>query len=116
MVAMQRHVQGSWQKRACKAFGKPGPCTTQVVTLEEEWGDWLQGERQADAAVAHFIEAGAATKAVEAALEACAFARAAGQALYAWRLDALCSKSQSDPLPRFGLICKALADADWRSQ
>lgn len=46
--------------------------------LEERWGDWLVAQRQMDAAVAHFIEAGAALKAIEAALAARQFAKAAG--------------------------------------
>ena len=29
-----------------------------VVKLEEEWGDWLVHQKQLDAAINHFIEAG----------------------------------------------------------
>ena len=29
-----------------------------VVRLEEEWGDYLVGQKQLDAAINHFIEAG----------------------------------------------------------
>ena len=54
------------------------PLRLQVVLLEEEWGDWLAGQRQMDAAVNHFIEAGAAVKAIEAALAARQFPKAAG--------------------------------------
>lgn len=46
--------------------------------LEEEWGDWLAAQRQMDAAVNHFIEAGVATKAIDAALAAGQFPKAAG--------------------------------------
>ncbi len=46
--------------------------------LEERWGDWLASQRQMDAAVNHFIEAGVAVKAIEAALEARQFPKAAG--------------------------------------
>lgn len=42
----------------------------QVVPLEEEWGDWLMSQHQVDAAINHFIEAGCSMKAVEAALAA----------------------------------------------
>ncbi|KAI8469208.1 MAG: intraflagellar protein IFT172 [Monoraphidium minutum] len=55
-----------------------GAAPAQVVALEEEWGDWLAGQRQMDAAIHHFIEAGAAGKAVEAALAARQFPKAAG--------------------------------------
>jgi intraflagellar transport protein 172 len=49
-----------------------------VITLEEEWGEWLAGQGQLDAAVNHFIEAGAAVKALEAALADRQCAKAAG--------------------------------------
>mmetsp|Transcript_43192 Transcript_43192/g.92156 ORF Transcript_43192/g.92156 Transcript_43192/m.92156 type:complete len:1765 (-) Transcript_43192:92-5386(-) len=41
-----------------------------VVQLEEEWGDWLVSQRQVDAAINHYIEAGASTKAIDAAMSA----------------------------------------------
>jgi len=41
-----------------------------VVQLEEEWGDWLVSQRQVDAAINHYIEAGASTKAIDAAMTA----------------------------------------------
>jgi intraflagellar transport protein 172 len=41
---------------------------TNVITLEEEWGDWLASQKQMDAAINHFIEAGCTVKAIEAAL------------------------------------------------
>ncbi|RUS80517.1 hypothetical protein EGW08_011738 [Elysia chlorotica] len=40
----------------------------EVVKLEEEFGDYLVSQKQLDAAINHFIEAGATTKAVEAAI------------------------------------------------
>lgn len=49
-----------------------------VVELEEEWGDWLMAGKQTDAAVNHFIEAGQSLKAVEAAIRARQFGKAAG--------------------------------------
>ncbi|XP_031636976.1 intraflagellar transport protein 172 homolog isoform X2 [Contarinia nasturtii] len=42
----------------------------EVTTLEEEWGDWLVSRRQADASISHYIEAGATSKALEAAVNA----------------------------------------------
>jgi intraflagellar transport protein 172 len=49
-----------------------------VVGLEEAWGDWLAGQRQHDAAVHHYIEAGATIKALEAAMGARQLAQATG--------------------------------------
>lgn len=42
----------------------------QVVELEEEWGDSLVENKQADAAISHYIEAGCTKKALEAAVNA----------------------------------------------
>ncbi|KIZ07625.1 Intraflagellar transport protein [Monoraphidium neglectum] len=55
-----------------------GAAPAQVIVLEEEWGDWLASQRQMDAAINHFIEAGVAAKAIEAALAARQFPKAAG--------------------------------------
>ncbi|PAA52772.1 hypothetical protein BOX15_Mlig006435g1 [Macrostomum lignano] len=41
---------------------------SEVVRLEEEWGNYLAMQKQMDAAVQHFIEAGVYTKAVDAAI------------------------------------------------
>ncbi len=49
----------------------------EVVPLEEEWGDWLMSQHQVDAAINHFIEAGCSMKAVEAALAARQWQKAA---------------------------------------
>lgn len=40
----------------------------QVMSLEEDWGDYLVSQKQVDMAVAHYIEAGQDTKAIEAAI------------------------------------------------
>ena len=64
----------------------------QVTRLEEEWGDWLLAERRApEAAVAHFVEAGRGAKAVEAALAARQFGKAAGEW---WAPRAVCRVCQ----------------------
>lgn len=42
----------------------------QMIRLEEEWGDWLVAQKQTDAAIAHFIEAGVFKKAIDAAITA----------------------------------------------
>ena len=49
----------------------------EVVALEEEWGDWLMSQHQVDAAINHLIEAGCSLKAVEAALAARQWQKAA---------------------------------------
>ena len=43
---------------------------TEVVQLEEEWGDQLAGNKQLDAAINHYIEAGRTVKALDAAISA----------------------------------------------
>jgi intraflagellar transport protein 172 len=40
------------------------------VHLEEQWGDHLAANRQLDAAISHYIEAGKTLKALEAAVGA----------------------------------------------
>ncbi|XP_060552918.1 intraflagellar transport protein 172 homolog [Ruditapes philippinarum] len=47
-----------------------------VVKLEEEWGDYLVTQKQLDAAINHFIEAGAISKAVDAAINSRQWAKA----------------------------------------
>lgn len=51
---------------------------TSVITLEEEWGDYLSSQKQMDAAINHYIEAGCTIKAVEAAIADRQCAKAAG--------------------------------------
>ena len=43
---------------------------SEVVTLEEEWGDHLVDNKQLDAAINHYIEAGRTLKALESATNA----------------------------------------------
>lgn len=42
----------------------------EVVSLEEEWGDYLVQTKQLDAAINHYIEAGQTVKALDAAIGA----------------------------------------------
>ena len=49
----------------------------QVTATEEAWGDHLCAQQQTDAAINHYIEAGATGKAVEAAIAARQWAKAA---------------------------------------
>ncbi|GAB1607105.1 transport 172 homolog [Argonauta hians] len=39
-----------------------------VVSLEEQWGDYLVSQKHMDAAINHFIEAGCTTKAIDSAI------------------------------------------------
>jgi intraflagellar transport protein 172 len=48
----------------------------QVVKLEENWGDYLSSQKQYDAAISHFIEAGKSVKAVDSAINAKQWKRA----------------------------------------
>jgi intraflagellar transport protein 172 len=41
-----------------------------VVALEENWGDYLVAHKQLDAAINHYIEAGKTVKALDAAVGA----------------------------------------------
>eukprot|EP00048_Salpingoeca_helianthica_P023440 m.24360 g.24360 ORF g.24360 m.24360 type:complete len:1745 (-) comp8673_c1_seq1:35-5269(-) len=50
---------------------------TQVVPLEEEWADFLVSQKQMDAAINHYIEAGCSLKAIEAAVSSRQWAKAA---------------------------------------
>ncbi|XP_015754892.1 PREDICTED: intraflagellar transport protein 172 homolog [Acropora digitifera] len=42
----------------------------EVVKLEEAWGDYLVSQKQLDAAINHYIEAGCSIKAIETAIQA----------------------------------------------
>lgn len=48
----------------------------EVQEIEEDWGDWLMHQRQTDAAINHYIEAGTYEKAMQAATEACQWSKA----------------------------------------
>ena len=48
-----------------------------VVELERSWGEWLVQHKQVDAAINHFIEAGAHLQAINAALDSRQFSKAA---------------------------------------
>jgi intraflagellar transport protein 172 len=43
---------------------------TEVVHLEEQWGDHLVANKQLDSSISHYIEAGKTLKALEAAMGA----------------------------------------------
>ena len=64
--ALKAYCEGRAYQRATDLCRKE--FSSDVVRPEEEWGDWLVKQRQSDSAVNHFIEAGQARKAIEAAL------------------------------------------------
>lgn len=66
--AMDAYRKGHAYRQAIELAKQAHPAL--VVTLEEEWGDWLVSQRQVDAAINHYIEAGASTKAIDAAMSA----------------------------------------------
>jgi intraflagellar transport protein 172 len=73
------HVQHGVCRKAVELARVISPAS--VITLEEEWGDWLSSQKQMDAAINHFIEAGSTLKAIEAAIAARQFTKAAGAGL-----------------------------------
>ncbi|KAI9351150.1 hypothetical protein DFJ73DRAFT_789886 [Zopfochytrium polystomum] len=50
----------------------------EVLALEEQWGDHLVAQKQMDAAINHYIEAGKSVKAIEAAIAAKQWKKAVG--------------------------------------
>mmetsp|Transcript_26671 Transcript_26671/g.67756 ORF Transcript_26671/g.67756 Transcript_26671/m.67756 type:complete len:1759 (-) Transcript_26671:158-5434(-) len=66
--AMDAYRKGHAYRQAIELAKQQQPA--HVVQLEEEWGDWLVSQRQVDAAINHYIEAGASTKAIDAAMTA----------------------------------------------
>mmetsp|Transcript_147414 Transcript_147414/g.383208 ORF Transcript_147414/g.383208 Transcript_147414/m.383208 type:complete len:1766 (-) Transcript_147414:28-5325(-) len=66
--AMDAYRKGHAYRQAIELAKQAQPAL--IVTLEEEWGDWLVSQRQVDAAINHYIEAGASTKAIDAAMSA----------------------------------------------
>ncbi|XP_056150499.1 intraflagellar transport protein 172 homolog [Lampris incognitus] len=66
--ALECYQKGNAFRKAVELARHAFP--TNVVKLEEAWGDHLVQQKQMDAAINHFIEAGCPTKAVEAAIGA----------------------------------------------
>mmetsp|Transcript_15284 Transcript_15284/g.25210 ORF Transcript_15284/g.25210 Transcript_15284/m.25210 type:complete len:1767 (+) Transcript_15284:218-5518(+) len=72
--AIEAYRRGNSYRRAVELARRMFP--DQVVSLEESWGDWLVSQKQVDAAVNHYIEAGQSKKAIEAAITARRFTQA----------------------------------------
>jgi intraflagellar transport protein 172 len=68
--ALDSFIKGKAFRRAVELSRRAFP--DKVVWLEEQWGDYLVDMKQRDAAINHYIEAGANcySKAIEAALDA----------------------------------------------
>merc|ERR1719428_1465531 len=66
--AMEAFRRGHAYRQAMELAKQHQPAL--VVQLEEEWGDWLVSQKQVDAAINHYIEAGSSTKAIDAAMSA----------------------------------------------
>ncbi|XP_071962115.1 intraflagellar transport protein 172 homolog [Antedon mediterranea] len=64
--AMECYRRGKSFRRAVELARVSFP--NDVVKLEEEWGSYLVSQKQMDAAINHFIEAGCSEKAIEAAI------------------------------------------------
>ena len=73
--ALESYRQGNAFRRAVDLSRRLFP--REVVQLEHEWGMWLVGQKQLDAAINHFIEAGQYKKAIEAAIQARQWGKAA---------------------------------------
>merc|ERR1719428_2113922 len=66
--AMEAFRRGHAYRQAVELAKQHQPAL--VVQLEEEWGDWLVAQRQVDAAINHYIEAGCSVQAIDAAMSA----------------------------------------------
>ncbi|XP_040920859.1 intraflagellar transport protein 172 homolog [Toxotes jaculatrix] len=66
--ALEYYCKGGAFRKAVELARLAFPA--EVVKLEEAWGDYLVQQKQMDAAINHFIEAGCSLKAIEAAIAA----------------------------------------------
>ncbi|XP_066261495.1 intraflagellar transport protein 172 homolog [Euwallacea similis] len=73
-LAMECYRKGKLWSKAVQLAREVSP--DQVVQLEEEWGDSLIENKQMDAAINHYIEAGCTIKALDAAVSACQWKKA----------------------------------------
>ncbi|RZF39607.1 hypothetical protein LSTR_LSTR001128 [Laodelphax striatellus] len=66
--ALECYTKGHSFSKAVELARSHSP--KEVVNLEEEWGDYLVSNKQLDAAINHYIEAGKTVKALDAAMGA----------------------------------------------
>ncbi|RTG85468.1 intraflagellar transport protein 172 [Schistosoma bovis] len=72
--ALRCYRQGNCYQKAIELARISFP--SNVLQLEEEWGDYLMTKQQMDNAINHFIEAGAYIKATDAAINSCQWTKA----------------------------------------
>eukprot|EP01105_Mastigella_eilhardi_P013040 TRINITY_DN2967_c0_g1_i2.p1 TRINITY_DN2967_c0_g1~~TRINITY_DN2967_c0_g1_i2.p1 ORF type:complete len:926 (-),score=269.09 TRINITY_DN2967_c0_g1_i2:2602-5379(-) len=72
--ALQVYIMGRAFRSAVELCRKAFP--DKVKTIESEWAEWLVSQRQQEASVPHFIEAGLYTQAIDAAVDAKQWPRA----------------------------------------
>ncbi|KAI8482238.1 hypothetical protein Bbelb_400200 [Branchiostoma belcheri] len=65
--ALECYRKGHAYRRAVELARMSFP--NEVVRLEEDWGDWLVAQKQLDAAINHYIEAGCSLKAIDSAIQ-----------------------------------------------
>ena len=73
--AMELYIKGNAFRSAVELARRCFPA--QVVRLEADWGDYLVSQKQVDAAINHYIEAGEHEKAIRAALDSKQWTKAA---------------------------------------
>jgi intraflagellar transport protein 172 len=73
--SLDSYIKGNAWRQAVELARRNFP--SQVVDLQEAWGDWLVSQKQVDSAINHYIEANASSKAIEAAMTARQWAKAA---------------------------------------
>ncbi|XP_063770977.1 intraflagellar transport protein 172 homolog isoform X3 [Pseudophryne corroboree] len=66
--ALECYCRGNAYRKAVELARAAFPA--EVVKLEESWGDYLVQQKQLDAAINHYIEAGCSVKAIDAAIGA----------------------------------------------
>ncbi len=73
--ALQSYVEGNAFRKAIDLAKRSFP--SEVVELEECWGDYLVQRKQVDMAINHYVQAGASIKAINACFESRQFVQAA---------------------------------------
>ena len=66
--ALDAYKKGKCFRAAVEQCRTTNP--SEVVKLEEQWGDYLMQQKQTDGAINHYIEAGKSLKALDAAMQA----------------------------------------------
>ena len=100
--ALESYIKGHAFRPAVELARRAFP--QQVVKLEQAWGDWLVSNKSMEAAINHYIEAGASTKAIEAAFMARQWSKA-GQLV-----DALQAADPSSAKPYYVRIARHFQD------